>query len=61
MHIPDKDPAGGGFPGWLTNVNATARTNQTGFVEAWTPYVQQVASITSKFQYPNGPVIGKQW
>ncbi|KAF8588348.1 glycoside hydrolase family 35 protein [Ramaria rubella] len=54
------ETTGGGFPGWLTNVAATARTNQTGFVDSWQNYVKAFAEITSKYQYPDGPVIGVQ-
>ena len=56
--MPDLNTAGGGYPGWLTNVPATARTNQTGFVDAWMPYIQQFSSIAHKYQYPDGPIIG---
>ncbi|KAI0343743.1 putative beta-galactosidase [Trametopsis cervina] len=41
----------GGFPGWLTNIPAKARTNETGFTDAWTPYIEA---------YPDGPVIAVQ-
>ncbi|TDL23060.1 glycoside hydrolase family 35 protein [Rickenella mellea] len=50
----------GGFPGWLTNVPALARTNQTGFTNAWMPYIKAVAKFIEPFQYPNGPVIAVQ-
>ncbi|CAL1711293.1 unnamed protein product [Somion occarium] len=50
----------GGFPGWLTNNPAKARTNQTGFTEAWTPYIESVAQFVEPFQYPDGPVIAVQ-
>lgn len=50
--------AAGGFPGWLSNTAATARSNETEFVDAWQLYVQQFAETTSKYQYPDGPVIG---
>lgn len=43
-------PAGGGFPGWLTNVAAKARTNQTGFTDAWTPYIEAVAKFAEPYQ-----------
>ncbi|KIJ53629.1 glycoside hydrolase family 35 protein [Sphaerobolus stellatus SS14] len=54
------ETTGGGLPGWLTNVEATARTNQTGFVNAWQNYVKELSQITAKYQYPDGPVIGVQ-
>ncbi|KAI0688987.1 glycoside hydrolase family 35 protein [Cytidiella melzeri] len=50
-------PAGGGFPGWLTNVPAEARTNQTGYTDAWTPYIEAVARFAEPYQYPDGPII----
>ncbi|TDL23066.1 putative beta-galactosidase [Rickenella mellea] len=50
----------GGFPGWLTNVPALARTNQTGYTNAWMPYITSVAKFVEPFQYPNGPVIAIQ-
>lgn len=42
--------AAGGFPGWLTNVAAEARTNQTGYTEAWTPYIEAVAQFVEPYQ-----------
>lgn len=49
--LPLKDHvAGGGFPGWLTNVPAKARTNQTGFTDAWTPYIEASAKFTAPYQ-----------
>jgi hypothetical protein len=52
--------AGGGFPGWLTNVPAKARTNETGFTNAWRPYIAAAAKAAAPFQYPDGPVIAVQ-
>ncbi|TDL26310.1 hypothetical protein BD410DRAFT_578022 [Rickenella mellea] len=54
------ETAGGGFPGWLTNVNATARTNATLFTNAWNAYMTQFAQQTAPYQYPDGPVIAVQ-
>ncbi|KAK7691719.1 hypothetical protein QCA50_005119 [Cerrena zonata] len=48
---------GGGFPGWLTNIPAKARTNQTGYTTAWTPYIKAVAKFIEPHQYPDGPII----
>ncbi|KAK7695246.1 hypothetical protein QCA50_002436 [Cerrena zonata] len=50
----------GGFPGWLTNNPAKARTNQTGYTTAWTPYIEAVAKFVEPYQYPDGPVIAVQ-
>ncbi|KAI0783038.1 glycoside hydrolase superfamily [Abortiporus biennis] len=50
----------GGFPGWLTNNPAKARTNATGFTQAWTPFMTSVAKFAAPFQYPDGPVIAVQ-
>lgn len=50
--------SGGGFPGWLTRVNGTFRTNDTGFLDATDLYMQEVGSIIAKAQITNGgPVI----
>ncbi|TFK51150.1 hypothetical protein OE88DRAFT_1630669 [Heliocybe sulcata] len=51
---------GGGFPGWLTNVPALARTNETGYTEAWTPFIDAVSQFVEPYQYPDGPVIAIQ-
>ena len=44
------DTAGGGFPGWLTNSPAKARTNETGFTDAWMPYITSVAKFIEPYQ-----------
>lgn len=50
--------SGGGYPGWLTRVNGTFRTNDTGYLDATDLYMQQVGSIIEKAQITNGgPVI----
>ena len=50
--------SGGGFPGWLTRVNGTFRTNDTGFLEATDLYAASVGAIIAKAQITNGgPVI----
>ncbi|GJE91462.1 glycoside hydrolase family 35 protein [Phanerochaete sordida] len=54
------ETTGGGFPGWLTNNPAKARTNETGFLDAWTPYMDAVAAFIKPYQYPDGPVIAVQ-
>ena len=40
----------GGFPGWLTNNPAKARTNETGYTTAWTPYIEAVAKFVEPHQ-----------
>ncbi|KAI0783507.1 glycoside hydrolase family 35 protein [Abortiporus biennis] len=54
------ETTGGGLPGWLTNIADVARTNQTGYVNAWQSYIKDFAQMTSRYQYPNGPVIAVQ-
>lgn len=49
--------AGGGFPGWTTNLGAKARTNASEFTNAWQPYIIGAAKSAAPFQYPDGPVI----
>lgn len=50
--------SGGGFPGWLSRVNGTFRTNDTGFLEATNLYISKVAATIAKAQITNGgPVI----
>lgn len=51
--------AGGGLPGWLSNIPAVARSNATLYTEAWRGYVQDFSQIVNKYQYPDGPVIGE--
>ncbi|EKM53444.1 glycoside hydrolase family 35 protein [Phanerochaete carnosa HHB-10118-sp] len=54
------ETTGGGFPGWLTNNPAKARTNETGFSEAWTSYMDAASEFIKPYQYPDGPVIAVQ-
>ncbi|KAJ8507813.1 hypothetical protein ONZ45_g9854 [Pleurotus djamor] len=54
------ETAGGGIPGWATNLPDRARTNGTAYREAWRPYILGVARETAPFQYPDGPVIAIQ-
>ncbi|KAJ3575118.1 hypothetical protein NP233_g1314 [Leucocoprinus birnbaumii] len=54
------ETAGGGIPGWVTNIAGLARTNATDYREAWLPYVEGFAKETAPYQYPNGPVIAVQ-
>ncbi|CUA69464.1 hypothetical protein RSOLAG22IIIB_08477 [Rhizoctonia solani] len=51
------ETAGGGYPGWLSNVPDTARSNGSDFTAAWKPYIQQVSKYVAPYQYPDGPVI----
>lgn len=48
--ILTSNSAGGGFPGWLTNNPAKARTNETGFLDAWTPYMDAVSEFIKPYQ-----------
>jgi len=41
---------GGGFPGWLTNVSGTARTNDTSYTEAWLPWITAVSKLVAPYQ-----------
>ncbi|KAF8075232.1 glycoside hydrolase family 35 protein [Lyophyllum atratum] len=54
------ETAGGGIPGWVTNIAGLARTNATDYKAAWHPYILEFAKQTAPFQYPNGPVIAVQ-
>lgn len=50
--------SGGGFPGWLSRVNGTFRTDDAGFIHATDLYAASVGSIIAKAQITNGgPVI----
>ncbi|KAK5078615.1 hypothetical protein LTR64_002971 [Lithohypha guttulata] len=50
--------AGGGFPGWLSHVDGTFRTNATGFLEATDLYMKRVGELIAKAQITEGgPVI----
>ncbi|KAF8751741.1 Glycoside hydrolase family 35 protein [Rhizoctonia solani] len=51
------ETTGGGYPGWLTNVPDTARSNGSDFTPAWKPYIRAVSEYTAPCQYPDGPVI----
>ncbi|CCO37053.1 hypothetical protein BN14_11204 [Rhizoctonia solani AG-1 IB] len=51
------ETAGGGYPGWLSNVPDTARSNGSDFTNAWRPYIRAVSGYTAPYQYPDGPVI----
>ncbi|KZT23601.1 glycoside hydrolase family 35 protein [Neolentinus lepideus HHB14362 ss-1] len=57
---PGAETYGGGYPGWLTNDPAKARTNQTGHTDAWTPFIEAVSKFVEPYQYPDGPVIAIQ-
>ncbi|KAF8996419.1 glycoside hydrolase family 35 protein [Cyathus striatus] len=70
------ETAGGGIPGWVSNIAGLARTNATDYKEAWLPYISGFAKETAPFQvivslqsinpsnasmqYPDGPVIAIQ-
>ncbi|PFH45542.1 glycoside hydrolase family 35 protein [Amanita thiersii Skay4041] len=50
--------AGGGIPGWATNIPGLARTNASDYKEAW--IIHGFAEETAPYQYPDGPVIAVQ-
>ncbi|ELU39498.1 glycoside hydrolase family 35 protein [Rhizoctonia solani AG-1 IA] len=45
------ETTGGGYPGWLTNVPDTARSNGSDFTPAWKPYIRAVSEYTDKTTY----------
>ncbi|GAB1521035.1 hypothetical protein RhiTH_004126 [Rhizoctonia solani] len=51
------ETTGGGYPGWLTNVPDTGRSNGSDFTPAWKPYIRAVSEYTAPYQYPDGSVI----
>ncbi|KAJ5642440.1 hypothetical protein N7490_006440 [Penicillium lividum] len=45
----------GGFPLWLTTGEyGSLRNNDTRYTKAWTPYMSEMAKITSKYQVTDG-------
>ena len=52
--------AGGGFPGWLTNLDARARSGDQAYIDSFQQYIKEFSHITNKYQFPDGPVIGMQ-
>jgi hypothetical protein len=44
------ETAGGGIPAWTTNIPDLARTNATGYKEAWLPYIEGFAKETAPYQ-----------
>ncbi|KAM0747012.1 hypothetical protein T439DRAFT_340821 [Meredithblackwellia eburnea MCA 4105] len=52
------ETTGGGFPGWVTTVNGTLRTDDLQYEAAWTPYIREVCQIAKSYQVSHGgPVI----
>ncbi|KZW02751.1 hypothetical protein EXIGLDRAFT_813087 [Exidia glandulosa HHB12029] len=52
------ETTGGGLPGWMMSLNATLRTNDATYTQAWTPYWTAMAKILAKHQITaGGPVI----
>lgn len=50
--------SGGGFPGWLSRVNGTLRTNATEFLKATDYYMKEICSTIAEAQITNGgPVV----
>ena len=48
----------GGFPAWVTKLQAPLRERSAIYDKAWRPYVQSVAKIVRPFQYDHGgPVV----
>ncbi|QRW20547.1 glycoside hydrolase family 35 protein [Rhizoctonia solani] len=58
--VYNAETAGGGLPGWTTNLADRARSNGTDFTAAWTPWISQVSKYVAPYQYPDGPVIAMQ-
>ncbi|KAF9016420.1 hypothetical protein BDZ89DRAFT_1045808 [Hymenopellis radicata] len=52
-HVPyvNAETAGGGIPGWVSNLEGLARTNATS---------KKFSQVLAPYQYPDGPVIGEQ-
>lgn len=44
------ETSGGGFPGWLQSINATLRTGDEAWKEAYDPYAKLIASIIKPHQ-----------
>lgn len=40
----------GGFPGWLTNIAGTARTNATDYTAAWLPWIEAISKFVAPYQ-----------
>ncbi|KAK4700277.1 hypothetical protein P7C70_g5971, partial [Phenoliferia sp. Uapishka_3] len=48
----------GGFPGWVTTLKGRLRSNDSDYVAAWTPYIQEICKIVKPYQISEGgPVI----
>lgn len=51
----------GGFPGWLTTINGTARTSNPSYNEAWKEWLTAVDKYLVPNQIGNGgPIILNQ-
>lgn len=50
----------GGLAEWTRTLKGVARTDAADYTAAWKPYIEGVAKILAKWQYPNGPVIAVQ-
>ncbi|CAO3685696.1 unnamed protein product [Umbelopsis ramanniana] len=50
----------GGLAEWTRTLKGAARTDAADYTAAWKPYIEGVAKILAKWQYPEGPVIAVQ-
>ncbi|KAN0065029.1 hypothetical protein ACQY0O_001505 [Thecaphora frezii] len=41
---------GGGFPGWVSNLDTQTRINTTAFKQAWQPYISSIIKTAAPFQ-----------
>ncbi|KAL1696048.1 glycoside hydrolase family 35 protein [Schizophyllum commune] len=54
----DAETTGGGYPGWVGNIEGDLRTNNPAYTEAWTPYMTAISKIIARNQITEGgPII----
>ncbi|KAL1742367.1 glycoside hydrolase family 35 protein [Schizophyllum fasciatum] len=52
------ETTGGGFPGWVGNIEGDLRTNNPAYTKAWTPYMTAISKIIARNQITEGgPII----
>ncbi|KAH8093824.1 glycoside hydrolase family 35 protein [Cristinia sonorae] len=52
------ETTGGGFPGWVGNVNGSVRTDNPAYKETWVPYMTEITKIIARNQITRGgPII----
>ncbi|KAI5890378.1 glycoside hydrolase family 35 protein [Schizophyllum commune H4-8] len=52
------ETTGGGYPGWVGNIEGDLRTNNPAYTEAWTPYMTAISKIIARNQITEGgPII----